>query len=235
MREHESHNEPDEDDAPWTESQWDEFMKRSELRSAMYQERLETEFNRRQRGEEVDRSAISEDMGWQEDYEASDDDGVDRPWLDEAFKNLEDSELEKELEREEREEEAALQKILPYRRAIRLSRQIRHWLGPALDRPFDENNDACRLLGTLCGGPDICAAKIVGGHGMGYNDHMIGGNIVNNRRGRDAVIESRDALNELGEMKEVSEDAAQKIREQLDELIAQMDERINELRKRITW
>lgn len=224
-----------EDDRPWTEAEWEDFMKKSDLRAAMYQERLETEFNARQRGEEVDENAISQDMGWQEDYETSDDDGIDRPWLDEAFENLSDPQFMEEIDREEREEELALEKILPYRRSIRLSRQIRHWLAPILDRPFDENSDACRLLGTLCVGPDLCGAKIAGGHGMGYDDHMIGGNIVNNRRGRDGLIEARDALQELLAMKEVPEDLAKKIQEQLDELIAQMDERIAELRKRITW
>lgn len=229
-------DEPD-NDGPWTEAQWEAFMNRADLRAAMYQERLETEFNKRQRGEEVDRNAISEDMGWQEDYDASDDDGIDRPWLDEALKDIDfdDPDFKAEYEREEREEEAALQKILPYRRAIRLSRQIRHWLAAVLDRPFDEMNDACRLLGTLCVGPDLCAAKIVGGHGMGYEDAMIGGNIVNNRRGRDGLIEARNALEDLVALKEISEDLAARIREQLDELIVQMDERIAELRKRITW
>jgi hypothetical protein len=220
---------------PWTEAQWEEFMKKSDLRAAMYQERLETEFNARQRGEEIDENAISEDMGWQEDYEPSDDDGVDRPWLEDAFEKLSDPEFKDEIEREEREEQEALEKILPYRRSIRLSRQIRHWLGPVLDRPFDESSDACRLLGTLCVGPDTCGAKIAGGHGMGYDDLMIGGNIVNNRRGRDALVEARDALAELVEMQEIAADTAKKIAEQLEELIAQMDERIAELRKRITW
>jgi hypothetical protein len=222
-----------EDEGPWTEAQWEAFMKKADLRSAMYQERLETEFNRRQEGEEIDRSAISEDMGWQKDYEPTDDDGIDRPWLDDAF-SFTDAD-EEEFARQERESDAALQKVLPYRRAIRVSRQIRQWLGPVLDRPFDENSDACRLLGTLAVGPDICGAKIAGGHSMGYDDDMIGGNIVNNRRGRDALLEARDALAELVSMNEVPADLAAKIEEQLKELIDQMDARIAELRAKITW
>lgn len=230
------HN-PD-DERPWSEAQWEAFMRKADARSAMYQERLETEFERRESGETdaIDHAAIRQDMGWsRQDDEGGDeaDDGVDRPWLDD-LNNLTDEDLA-EADAEMKESDEALEKIIPYQRSLTLTDEISEWLKPLMNTGGDPESDRSRLLGALYIGPAICGAKIAGGHGMGYHEDVLCGNIVNNRRGLEALHESKAALEELRTMNVIAPDVAAKIERGLDEMIGQMNERIAELRSKVWW
>jgi hypothetical protein len=159
---------------PWTEAQWDQFLDRADFCSARYQELFETLADDPER----DR-IIGREMGWDEPAPDS------QPWLRELesaaasggdpWPHQDDCEdgaasIHAQLDAEE----AALNSIAAYRRAVAFADAVRLAIMAIPQAPDAECDDD--LVEVLSQAMDI-AAKVAAGHGMGYRDQVLGGNI----------------------------------------------------------
>jgi hypothetical protein len=91
------------------------------------------------------------------------------------------------------------------------------------------------LLGEAVIGAHIAAAKIAGGHAMGYDDDVLCGNIVNCRRGLAGIQQSEAALAALRDRDVIPADLADSLVQQIQPARQLLEERIAELRSRVWW
>ena len=256
------------DDRPWTEAQWEEFMKRADVRSAKFGELLETFENH------PDRDAIIDhEMGWDrrraergeqyqdfletvsaaaEEAEAAEDDEDDPLGLDEDW-DLLDDDLDGDLEDDDepnRDPQAqgeapqddatdyiakkkdALRNMPAYARSYKYGLQVHNALDDyKIHGQQDQDDDLIdAVLGSM-----IIAAKLAGGHGMGYDDDALCGNIVCCKRslaGADQCLRGLRALRDRGVAAPAVIDPLIQEGEQVRKLV---EERIAELRSRVWW
>lgn len=231
-------------DRPMTEAEWERFMQESDARSAKFGELLETLMDH------PDRDAIiDQEMGWDE-FE-------DDPEFNEELSELEANvELQKEFDKldaedEDKDEESEdedqdsdewdeesnrdqeLERELPvygkaYDWGLAVYRALQPFF-PQLEQDHDVDLDEA-LDGSL-----HVAAKIVGGHGMGTEDHALCGNIVNCRRGLEGASKSMRALESLGSSGHVPLATIQPLLEQGRQVIEMLETHIAELRSRVWW
>ncbi len=257
------------DDRPWTEAQWEEFMKRADVRSAKFGELLETFENH------PDRDAIIDhEMGWDrrraergEDYEdfleavsaaaeqaeADGDDEDDPLGLDDDWDLLDDDLGDDDSEDEEPPEgglqtqdegcqedamdciarrKDALRNMPVYARSYRYGLQVHQALD---DYKIHGQEDQDEDLIDAVVGSMIIAAKLAGGHGMGYDDDALCGNIVCCKRslaGADQCLRGLRALRDRGVAQPEVIDPLIQEGEQVRKLV---EERIAELRSRVWW
>lgn len=237
----------DESELPWTEEQWDQFMRKADLRSARYTELLETLIDEPDRDEIIDH-----EMGWDRKR-----DNVDTEWIEaleeaaaeavEGGEELTDADARKhdpgELLPESAlgshkdgdyfdESDGQLHRIPAYHLAMALSKRIDAALKPMMsgssDEPHEEVSQAFIQI-------KIAAAKIAGGHGMGYHEDVLGGNVVNCKRALDAAGECATALKALIKLELLPEDAAATLLAELAAVQQAIESRIAELRSRMWW
>ena len=79
------------------------------------------------------------------------------------------------------------------------------------------------------------AAKIAGGHGMGYEDDVLCGNIVCNKRALAAADESLEALDSLEGRNVVDSETLKSLIAEGRNVRHLVDSRIAELRSRVWW
>ena len=217
------HESPDE---PWTEAQWEAFMKRADLRSARFGELLETLHD------DPDKHAkIDHEMGWdaaRRKRECDAEDDFDPADYEPDEQDLaEAGELIKESDR-------ALRRIAAYSFALRAERQVRKIIRPHLEKPASNDDDEQRWQ-TVWMGPAMAGAKIAGGHGMGYDEDVLCGNIVNVRRGLAAVNKALAAAKSLQTEKLLAPADAKKLLQILNQLKEKVEAWIKELRSRVWW
>ena len=217
----------DTDERPWTEAEWEAFMKRADVRSARFGELLETLRDDPERDAKIGR-----EMGWDRPdrtgaANADDPDGE----FDPAELKDPDDEALAEAELEMKQSDAALRKIQAYSFALRAERQVRR----ILKRQLEKTADGEDRWGQIWMGPAMAGAKIAGGHGMGYDDDVLCGNIVNVRRGLGAVNEALVATRELHAEKQLSGVDAKRLLTILTDLKAKVEGWIAELRSRVWW
>jgi hypothetical protein len=205
---------------PWGEDQWERFMKESDVRSARYGELLETLMDHPERDE-----IIAREMGWDRDLEVDEDDN----WRAELNEPPTDEELE-ELEREEGE----VEDIPAYARSFAWASRVFDSLRPEFESQSDDLSEFDELLieALDC---RVVAVKIAGGHGMGYDEDSLCGNIVCCKRSLEAADNSLRALQELAEQRpELSERITPLLAEGREVRQIVVD-RIEELRSRVWW
>jgi hypothetical protein len=109
-----------------------------------------------------------------------------------------------------------------------------HSLRPEFESQSDELSELDELLieALDC---RVVSAKLAGGHGMGYDEDSLCGNIVCCKRSLEAADNSLRALRELAARRP-------ELRERIDPLLAEgqevrqlVDDRIAELRGRVWW
>ena len=215
-----------EPELPWGEAKWEQFMRESDARSARYGELLETLMDH------PDRDAIIEkEMGWDREEEVD-----DRPfWL----RDEDDPALLEELNREPTEEEIAETKaehdkiydIPAYKESFDWSMRVFH----ALKGQGENDVDVGELVGEAIGEGHCIAAKIAGGHGIGYEDESICGNIVNCKRSLEAADNSLRALSELGDLLPGLYAILQPLIADGRQVRQLVLDRIEELRSRVWW
>ena len=210
-----------EDDRPWTEAQWEAFMKRSDLRSARFGELLETLID------DPDRDAkIDHEMGWEKAEDDDHDFAVEMPDLDET----ERAEIEEQIEEEDRQ----LELIPGYAMACELGHRCGELLKPLMSDEL-KSEEVAEAVGSAFIGSHIAGAKIAGGHGMGYADDVLCGNIVNNRRALEGAKQGLSGWQAIREMGLLPPAVADPIIAQHVKLQQLIEERIVELRKRVWW
>jgi hypothetical protein len=252
-------NNPDRDprpesDRPWNEEEWEAFMKDGDLRAARFGEILETVMDHPDRDALIDRH-----MGWDEpdepdeaDESAGDDPDHDPDFDPEAI--MEQAAAEVAAEKAERErlglsspddsfdEEEEEEDIIPaYKLAREVGLRVHAALKPFMEArtPDDVENwdrdDIDEKLGEAYIGCMIAAAKIAGGHAMGYEDDVLCGNIANVKRGLAGADQCEQAMLFLREQGTVPAEVVDKLLPDVRAVQQAVRERIDELREGVWW
>jgi hypothetical protein len=228
----------EEPEQPWTEAQWEKFLKESEVRSAKFGELLETLMDHPDRDAIIDR-----EMGWDRD----DDQSPAMEWIEEALESQEDDDDDEtfvmdaadELDQDDEDDENSepwedneLKKLPYYTRAFDFGLHVHDQLKPFLT-PDEEDQDE-DFIDALANGFNI-AAKLAGAHGMGYEDDMICGNIVCCKRSLEAADECLRALTSLRERGLMPAKAADPLLKEGEEVRGLVEQHISDLRSRVWW
>ncbi len=99
----------------------------------------------------------------------------------------------------------------------------------------DEEEDREAELGDALIGFHIAAAKIAGGHGMGYDDDVLCANIVKNRIALDGAKQGRGGFEALKRRGVLTVEDADRLIAESDEVVRLITERIAELRSNVWW
>ncbi|HEV8293033.1 MAG TPA: hypothetical protein VGP94_13955, partial [Tepidisphaeraceae bacterium] len=180
------------EEKPWTEEQWEAFMKQQDLKAARLGEILETVIDDPNRYE-----IIEEEMGW----DLHDREPIELPDLT--------PQEEEEIDEQMKEEDEALERIPAYQKSMEVATKVQRLLKPLFK---DDEDDVDEDISEALSGAYIPAAKIAGGHGMGYDDDVLCANIVNNKIALAAAKQCQKALKSLRDRKMLS---AKKVHEVL--------------------
>lgn len=221
-------SEINDDGLPWTEARWEAFMTRSDMRSAKFGELLETFMDHPDRDAIIDR-----EMGWNI-HEAADE-APDFEWED-------STESLAEYETERAQEKAELEAMPAYILANAFGMKLHDVIKPLAEEMYaelgdsnpDGSNEIHLHIAAVLTNCFVPAARLVGGHAMGCDDDVIGGNVVKCRQSLAAAQASLAALEELQVAGKLPPDSSTLISEnrQLCQLIA---EHIATLKARMWW
>lgn len=241
--------EPD-PDRPMDEEQWEALLKESDLKAARFGEILETVHDHPDRDD-----LIARHMGWDRPDDAEGDDEGD-PGFD-AAAIMEEAAAEVEAEKAERERlgqsdadddddpfaeiEREERQIPAYKLANDVGLRMHEALQPFMkarvpDDPEEWDRDEIdERLGEAYIGCMIAAAKIVGGHAMGYEDDVICGNIANVKRGMAAAEKAEAALLWLRDERALPADLVETLLPDVRAVIEAVKGHIETLRARVWW
>src|SRR4051812_15802053 len=254
--------EDDDDEAPWSEQRWEEFMRDSDLRSARFGEIFETVMDDPNRDRIIAKEmgwswlteALDEEEAARAAGELDEDDDEDE---DEGpdFSNV--SGFDDDDEDDDDEEEPATEGAeassddddddgsfggrdcdhLPaYRLANKVGMKVHEALKPWMEKEVgDKDEDYDRRLGQAYIGCMIAAAKISGGHAMGYEDDVLCGNIANCKRGLAGARDAERALLELKADGFLPGDLVDSLLPDVRAVIDAVSARIEELRAKVWW
>lgn len=243
------------DDRPWTEVQWAKFMKEGDVRAARYGELLETFIDDPDCHEKVAR-----EMGWDVD-----EDGEDGAFGEADDKNFDfaagttDDEIDDPFQTAIEELEAAidgqptdaarvpsctprdrddddndeLSHIPAYAAARECGRHVDRILEPWMNQ--DTNVDLDERIPEIWTNIHVAAAKISGGHAMGYEDEVLCGNIVCNTIALQAVELCIRNTTELGSEKILPPASVDLLVPEFRAVHQVISDRISDLRKRVWW
>jgi hypothetical protein len=219
------------DERPWGEEEWERFMQESDAKSARFGELLETLRDHPDCDE-----IIRREMGWDKGDETGSDDDEESDndlddWKAEAIAAMNEPPSEEVLE-EVRRDQDELENLPAYRRSFDWSMRVHE----ALKESFGElEGDLEELVGEAVGDSHMVAAKIAGGHGMGYEDESICGNIVCCKRSLEAAKRSLAALSELQNRHPPLAGSIAPLLEEGEEVQRLVEDHIAELRGRVWW
>jgi hypothetical protein len=236
-----------EDDRPMSEAEWEKMMKESDLRAARFGELLETLIDHPDRNQ-----LVAREMGWNEladaleEKEAAERAGLTDPQADEDEQDDDEgSEFDDGIEDEERytdsgdgplgrdEHHRELEQIPAYAACERAAEAINDVLKPFQSEDVKIDEDDGQLVGEAWIGFHIACAKMSGGHAMGYDPDVLGGNIVNNRRGLEGARQSIRAMKSLTEKKYIPRETLDKLMPLMLEAESLLVQRIEELRSKM--
>jgi hypothetical protein len=217
----------DGEELPWTEVQWEDFMKRADVRAARFGELLET------MRDDPDRDAkLAREMGWDDLADA----------LDAADATPAPEPPAPPVRKPRRRKPAgsnpftsrAVAKRIPELKILdgvtmRVAGLLRDIVSAV-----PESDDDPRWSEAISG-PMTAEAKVVGGDGMGYNDDAICGNIVKVRHGLAALEAGRSAVTSLRDERKLDAAIAEQVLQEYEIAIAAVRERIGRLRERVWW
>jgi hypothetical protein len=227
----------DQEDRPWTEQQWDDFMRNADLRAARYGELMETLIDDPDREEIIDH-----EMGWDRKRGA-----IDEQWLQEVTEAAAEAQEELENSNEasvddpvdvqqmddvDQHRDRELDAIPAYAACEAASNAIDRALVPLMRDAHEEaDEDVAQAYIQI----KIAGAKIAGGHGMGYKDEVLGGNVVNCKRALAAVEECQIALKLVEKKRLIPATALPLLLEYVARSHKAISDRIAELRARMWW
>jgi hypothetical protein len=221
------------DDRPMTEEQWEKMMRESDLKAARFGELLETLREHPERDQ-----IVAREMGWNELADALaqsqyDDDYPDATRASDEPAQADEPDIDMSTYHEDRDHE--LQQIHAYVVCEQTAHAVSDALAPFQSPDVRLDETLGELIGHAFIGIHIACAKISGGHAMGYDDDVLGGNIVNNKRALEGARQSIDAFEQLALRKVLPAERVRKLLEMLNESAAAIDARIAELRSRVWW
>lgn len=204
-------------ESPWTEQQWETFLRQGELRAARFQDLFETLADDPNRDELIDR-----EMGWDREREQP---ALDFPEAEE------DTPPEEEFRAPARRKRTRLSALPAYSASYRWGLKVLKALKKLDGKDADTEEIVSRAL-------ECClsvGAKIAGGHALGVQDEAICGNIVYCRRAAAFAQQGIEALQELADRGGLAGDVLEGLIEEGARVRSLVDERIRELRARVWW
>jgi len=238
----------EEDVRPMTEEEWEKMMRESDLKAARFGELLET-FHEDPNCHQI----VAREMGWHDFADALEAQAADEAAQDEGDSEEADTDEEDdafaidEIEQAEAsargddtdpfpedEDEREVKKIPAYAISDRAAEAVREALKP-YERGEQADEDIGDLIGQAWIGIHISCAKISGGHAMGYDDDVLCGNIVNNKRALDGAQQSIGAFEELKTRGVLPAALVDGIMPMLREAEQAIQARIAELRSKVWW
>ena len=236
-------------DTPWTEDQWEAFLREGEVRAARYGELLESLMDHPDRDaiidremgwndgpqegddeliERLNRAASGEDDNDDEDDDEDDDsDGGSQPWLSIEEETAEVADEDIPLDNEE-----DVHSIDAYAKSAAVAMRIHHALKPHLNAETETSDEE---FGEAFINSQIAVAKIANGHGMGYEDDVICGNIVNCKIALNANTRAAEALVYLRDKDLVAGSTIDPLLAELATARQSIELRISDLRSRVWW
>jgi hypothetical protein len=193
-------------------------------------------------GRNIDDDAGGDDA-FGEDLSDDDEHELDDSWLDDSADDLDDDfddDFDDEFDGDGSDVDPwdrrnkILSQIPAYAAARKLGSRISDVLRPLMEGE-DPDDDRSRLLAEAYISVHQAAAKISGGHAMGYDDDVLCGNIVNNRIALEAVGSGEQAWRELVEQHIISREVAEPFIAEMRDLQNLLEERIADLRSRVWW
>lgn len=215
-----------------TVAEWEAFMRESDLRSARYGELLETLHDDPDCHAKIDR-----EMGWDREHKAMSDEEraeVSRE-IDEMNRVCEEALNDPELEAQMQASERDLHAMPAYKLANKACKLVHKVLRPYQRDDDGLDADSGELIGEAFIGIAIAGAKIAGGHGIGYEDDSIGGNVVNCKRALAGARQSIEAFEQLVKRNVLSGKQLDRVMPALREAEHAIEARIAELRSRMWW
>ena len=212
------------DDKPWGEEEWERFLRESEARSARFGELLETLLDH------PDRDAIlRREMGWgdKDVFDA----GCEDEETAEALSAMNEPLSEEDIE-EVRRDRDDLEKLPAYSRSFAWSVRVYEVLKEEFGQHVDDLEE---VMGQALCDAQMVAAKIAGGHGMGYEDEALCGNIVCCKRSLEAARRSLSGLSEVSDHVPSLRDPLAPLLQEGKEIERLVEEHIAELRARVWW
>ncbi len=208
---------------PWTEQQWEDFLRQTEVRSARYGELFETLAEHPERDELIDR-----EMGWDHEPEEPE---FELPWEqaeydDDEFDEEEVDEVEVEAIKEELQQRRSNLRELP---AFSVARQWALAAHRLFENAGELDTELEEIVSRAQEGCLSVGAKIAAGHGMGEEEQTLCGNIVCCKRAAAFAEQGIEALNELVQRGSFSAAAIQPLIEQGQQVRSLIEERIREL------
>lgn len=234
---------PPPEDRPMNEQEWEEFMKEGDLRAARYGELLETLIDHPDRDE-----IVAREMGWDDLADAVAEEKAGRAPGGEAVDGddeedegsgkkgppFEVPDLENIGDLPE-DDEDPVEAIPAYALAFEVGMRIHEALEPWSERRADRDDEIGEALGDAMIGVHIAAAKLAGGHGMGYDDESICGNIVCCKRGLEGAEQALRGLEALRGKGEVPDEVIDSLVPDVKRVADAIRGRIAELRARVWW
>ena len=235
----------DQEDRPWTEQQWEDFLRHADLRTARYGELMETLIDNPNREEIIDH-----EMGWDRKREA-----LDEQWLQEITEAAAEAEEELNSSSEDPVDvqqmsdldqlrDRELDAIPAYAACEAASIAVDRLLVPLMrshggakeeSDPGNEHDEGDEDVAQAFIQIKIAGAKIANGHGMGYEDEVLGGNVVNCKRALAAVEECETALKQIQKRNLIPVAAAASLLEHVARSHKAVSDRIADLRARMWW
>ncbi len=203
------------DEKPWTEEQWEAFMKRQDLKAARFGEILETVIDDPNRYE-----IIEKEMGWDMENGPA----VEIPELTQ--------DEEEEINQQMKQEDEALERIPAYQKSMEVATKVQRLLKPLFKNGEDDPDED---ISDALSGAYIPAAKIAGGHGMGYDDDVLCANIVNNKIALAANKTCQKALKSIRDRKMLPAKKVNDVLKHVEEAGSLIEGRIADLRSKVWW
>jgi hypothetical protein len=222
--------EDDEEERPWSEEQWEAFMKESDVRAARFGELFETLIDDPDRDEK-----IAEEMGWnREDEEETEEDRARRAEFESIVADAA-KEVEEAAARGEPfvDDEDDVDSIEAYAMSMAAAEAIFDIVKPFLNAPEGEEVD--EEFGEAMIQSQIACAKIAGGHGMGYEENVLCGNIVYNKIALDANRRSQESLGIIRDRKLLPAAKVEPLVALLVDAGKAIEKRIAEMRAKVWW
>lgn len=223
----------------WDEHQWEEFLRESDKRTELYHQLFEAYVrdnpppeetapaDQREQYWETLHEHLAQQMGWdlpdssaepdflegmEEEDEFEDDDFTGEEWK---------SGLGADFPEEQDFEELPI-----YQKAFDFGQAVYAWVDTL---PGDQRESA---IVELCSSTLQVAAKIAGGHGMGYDLEVLGGNIAQCKRALAAANRALDALRVFRDSDLISEGDYRRLYEYGFEVRNEVGVYVQELRER---
>jgi len=223
----------DRDIRDWDEDDWELFMRKAEVRSARYQELIETLIDHPNRDE-----IIAREMGWGNIFEECGSEaesceecqhrGTCRVYeMNRVCASMEAAQSSAVTSREFE----LVRKIPAYRKGHDFCLRLHNYINKHYRVEGEPDEDLMMALSAA----HLIPAKIAGGHGMGYGRDCLCGNIANCKRAMKNADACIAALEDMKAKKLLPEAHLDKFIKQARAIREEVANWIEELRSRVWW